>query len=86
MFDHDHFIPLFISGTVYQDISSSLDSYRWLSPVNGVVRIKSPPPGYLYTTVAARALLFHDVDNPVVDLKGFVAVGLGILSSVLRRH
>ncbi|KAI6027649.1 hypothetical protein PISMIDRAFT_8794 [Pisolithus microcarpus 441] len=54
------YISLFISSTIY--ILSSLDSYRWLSPI--------------YTAIAARALIFHELDNLVIGLKGFVAVGL----------
>lgn len=68
------YISLFISSTIY--ILSSLDSYRWLSPVSGVVPKKSPHVGQIYTVIAARALIFHELDNLVIGLKGFVAVGL----------
>ncbi|KAI6098279.1 Phophatidylserine decarboxylase-domain-containing protein [Pisolithus croceorrhizus] len=62
MFNHDPFTPLFVGGTVYQGILSSLDYHHWHSPVNGVVRKTCLIPGTYY---AAR--LDNDPDPDVVS-------------------
>ncbi|KAI5997796.1 phosphatidylserine decarboxylase-domain-containing protein [Pisolithus orientalis] len=48
VFNHDPFTPLFVGGTVYQGILSSLDYHRWHSPVDGVVRKTRLIPGTYY--------------------------------------
>ncbi|KAI5997823.1 phosphatidylserine decarboxylase-like protein [Pisolithus orientalis] len=62
MFNHDPFTPLFVGGTVYQGILSSLDYHRWHSPVDGIVRNTRLIPGMYY---AAR--LDNDPDPDVVS-------------------
>ncbi|KAI6153078.1 phosphatidylserine decarboxylase-like protein [Pisolithus tinctorius] len=62
MFNHDPFTPLFVGGTVYQGILSSLDYHRWHSPVDGIVRKTRLIPGMYY---AAR--LDNDPDPDVVS-------------------
>ncbi|KAI6044396.1 Phophatidylserine decarboxylase-domain-containing protein [Pisolithus marmoratus] len=62
MFSHDPLTPLFVGGTVYQGILSSLDYHHWHSPVDGVVRKTRLIPGTYY---AAR--LDNDSDPDVVS-------------------
>ncbi|KAI6161933.1 Phophatidylserine decarboxylase-domain-containing protein [Pisolithus thermaeus] len=62
IFNHDPFTPLFVGGTVYQGILSSLDYHHWHSPVDGIVRKTCLIPGTYY---AAR--LDNDADPDVVS-------------------
>ncbi|KIK21048.1 hypothetical protein PISMIDRAFT_12558 [Pisolithus microcarpus 441] len=62
IFNHDPFTPLFVGGTVYQGILSSLDYHHWHSPVDGIVRKTCLIPGTYY---AAR--LDSDPDPDVVS-------------------
>ena len=96
MLNHDPLAEKFVGGSIYQAFLGATSYHRWHSPVNGKIIRSVNIPGTYYaespymglyhsqafiTSIAARALIFIDADNPKIGLMAFLAVGMGEVST-----